>query len=271
MPTIALSDDAVALLRRRLEGEPADVTDDTREAYRELARAGIMIPLHSFTRGDEALYRFTEEGWERRFEFTSTSWKDKCIALAYSCESDAEQAREVRGNIGADSPSRLPEGYTRVVTIIDHLTAQINGLLGKRSKPAPVLLLLDAPPSGSPDRTRARPLVLRSFSRLRSRPAKIARAPTNGPRASRSRWRCAAGLCYDGACTADPRRLALRVSMTYRPVANCSTQERTARTRGLGRREKEAQRARRAATGEGEDGRREEGRASDDREAGRRP
>lgn len=73
MPTIVLSDDAVALLRRRLEGEPAEVTDDTREAYRELARAGIMIPLHSFTRGDEALYRFTEEGWERRFEFTSAS------------------------------------------------------------------------------------------------------------------------------------------------------------------------------------------------------
>jgi hypothetical protein len=73
MPTIVLSDDAVALLRRRLKGDLAEVTDDTREAYRELARAGIMIPLHSFTRGDGALYRFTEEGWERRFEFTSAS------------------------------------------------------------------------------------------------------------------------------------------------------------------------------------------------------
>ena len=39
------------------------VDDSNREAYRELARAGLMVVGHSFTRGREAFYRCTEEGW----------------------------------------------------------------------------------------------------------------------------------------------------------------------------------------------------------------
>jgi hypothetical protein len=34
-------------------------TDDTREAYRELARAGLMGAWHTFTGGPESLYRIT--------------------------------------------------------------------------------------------------------------------------------------------------------------------------------------------------------------------
>ncbi len=51
MPTIALSEAALALLRRRLAGEWVEVTDETRPVYRELVDAGLMIPLHSFARG----------------------------------------------------------------------------------------------------------------------------------------------------------------------------------------------------------------------------
>ena len=63
MPTIALSDAALALLRLHAErqgGIPVD--DSTREPYRELARAGLMIVGHSFTGGRESFYALTEAG-----------------------------------------------------------------------------------------------------------------------------------------------------------------------------------------------------------------
>ena len=64
MPTIGLSDAALALLRRRLAGEWVDVTDGTRPLYGELVGAGMMIPLHSFARGNEGAYRLTEAALE---------------------------------------------------------------------------------------------------------------------------------------------------------------------------------------------------------------
>jgi len=67
MPAIALSDAALALLRLHLERHgQIDVDDTNREIYRELARAGIMVAAHSFTGGDESIYRLTKEGFERR-------------------------------------------------------------------------------------------------------------------------------------------------------------------------------------------------------------
>jgi hypothetical protein len=62
MPTIALSDAALALLRRRLSGERVEVADDNRALYRELADAGLMSPRHSFIRGKDGHYRLTEAG-----------------------------------------------------------------------------------------------------------------------------------------------------------------------------------------------------------------
>lgn len=63
MPTITLSDAALALLRLHAErqgGIPVD--DSTREPYRELAREGLMIVGHSFTGGRESFYALTEMG-----------------------------------------------------------------------------------------------------------------------------------------------------------------------------------------------------------------
>jgi hypothetical protein len=62
MPTVTISDVALALLRRNLSGPQILVSDENREAYRELARAGLMIPLHTFAHGDESAYRLTEAG-----------------------------------------------------------------------------------------------------------------------------------------------------------------------------------------------------------------
>jgi hypothetical protein len=62
METTTLSAAAVALLRRRIDRERVDVTDETRPHYRELADAGLAIPLHTMTGGDESAYRLTEAG-----------------------------------------------------------------------------------------------------------------------------------------------------------------------------------------------------------------
>ncbi len=66
MSTITLSEDALVVLKLRLSRQEVEVTEATRPAYRELAAAGLMIPLHTFVKGDESAYRFTEEGWELR-------------------------------------------------------------------------------------------------------------------------------------------------------------------------------------------------------------
>jgi hypothetical protein len=66
---LTLSDAAVAVLRRRIETKRSEVTPENIEAYRELARAGIMYPVSGFVHGPEANFRFTEEGWNRREEW----------------------------------------------------------------------------------------------------------------------------------------------------------------------------------------------------------
>ncbi len=68
MQTAELSDAALALLRSRVEGGSREVNDSNREAYRELARAGIMYPVSGFVSGPEYLFRWTDEGYARRFE-----------------------------------------------------------------------------------------------------------------------------------------------------------------------------------------------------------
>ena len=65
---IRLSRAARDLLRRRAKREHVEVTPANLEAYRELARAGIMESFSGFMRGPEAVFRFTQLGWERREE-----------------------------------------------------------------------------------------------------------------------------------------------------------------------------------------------------------
>ena len=63
---MTLSESAMALLHRRLAGEPVDVTDDTRSLYRELVEAGMMIPLHTFALGRDSAYRLTDAACDKR-------------------------------------------------------------------------------------------------------------------------------------------------------------------------------------------------------------
>lgn len=55
-----LSEAAVALMRE-YRGD-INVTDANREACRELAREGMLVVRHDFTRGREVAYRATPEG-----------------------------------------------------------------------------------------------------------------------------------------------------------------------------------------------------------------
>ncbi len=70
-----LTDQALRLLQSHLAaiglrsgGTSGIPTEETREAYRELARAGLMGACHSFSRGPESVYRITEEAYNRRAE-----------------------------------------------------------------------------------------------------------------------------------------------------------------------------------------------------------
>ena len=64
-----LSEDALRLLRLHFGDDGPRVDEDNRDAYRELGRAGLMEPLHSFAWGRESNYRLTRAAVERKAEF----------------------------------------------------------------------------------------------------------------------------------------------------------------------------------------------------------
>ncbi len=64
MPAIGLSESAMALLMLHVEHGEMPVDDSNRELHRELARAGLMVAVHTFSGGREQFYRFTREGWD---------------------------------------------------------------------------------------------------------------------------------------------------------------------------------------------------------------
>ena len=68
-----LSESAKELLRTCISGNCPDGDETNRPAYRELVRARIMIPMGSFSKGNECVFRFTYWGWERRFELAAIS------------------------------------------------------------------------------------------------------------------------------------------------------------------------------------------------------
>ena len=68
MQTIVLSADAVAVLRFEIKGWRAKNKGSRLPAYRELVKARIMIPMGSFSQGDECVFRLTYWGHKLRFE-----------------------------------------------------------------------------------------------------------------------------------------------------------------------------------------------------------
>jgi hypothetical protein len=68
-----LSNSARDLLRKCVAGTCPDGDETNRPAYRELVKARIMMPMGSFTKGNECVFHFTYWGWKRRFEFAEMS------------------------------------------------------------------------------------------------------------------------------------------------------------------------------------------------------
>jgi hypothetical protein len=67
--TIHLSDAALALFRLHVERHgQVEVSDKTRETYRELARAGVMIAVSTYAGGPESAYRVTKLGFDQKAE-----------------------------------------------------------------------------------------------------------------------------------------------------------------------------------------------------------
>lgn len=64
MQTETLSEAALALLMFHVEHGELPVDDTNLAAHRELARAGLMVAVHTFSGGREQFYRFTREGWD---------------------------------------------------------------------------------------------------------------------------------------------------------------------------------------------------------------
>ena len=54
MQTITMSETARAVLRLHVEQDNIRIDDSNREAHRELARAGLMEPVHTFALGRES-------------------------------------------------------------------------------------------------------------------------------------------------------------------------------------------------------------------------
>jgi hypothetical protein len=63
-----LSAPARELLRTCIEEGCPEGDETNRPAYRELVRARIMVPMGSFSQGDECVFRFTYWGYQMRFE-----------------------------------------------------------------------------------------------------------------------------------------------------------------------------------------------------------
>jgi hypothetical protein len=73
--SVMLSKRALALFRLHIEQRGDILVDDSnRKAYRELARAGLMVAGNSFAGGQESVYHVTKLGFERKAELlTATS------------------------------------------------------------------------------------------------------------------------------------------------------------------------------------------------------
>ncbi len=69
-----LSDDARELLRACVVGACPEGDESNRPAYRELVAARIMIPVGSFTKGDECVFKWTYWGWRMRFELAGVDY-----------------------------------------------------------------------------------------------------------------------------------------------------------------------------------------------------
>lgn len=82
MKTETLSEAALSLFRLHVERKGQIVVDDsTREPYRELARAGLMIAGSTFRDGPESIYRLTKAGFDLQKTELTPDFLPRTIAV----------------------------------------------------------------------------------------------------------------------------------------------------------------------------------------------
>ncbi len=92
-----LSEAARDLLRTCIAGGCPEGDEANRPAYRELVAARIMMPMGSFTKGDECVFRFTFWGYKLR-----------CELAGMDGSSPSEGSRTTVLAIPPSSPARSP-------------------------------------------------------------------------------------------------------------------------------------------------------------------
>jgi hypothetical protein len=71
--SVMLSKQSLALFRQHMEKRMTIDVDRNREAYRELASAGLMVVGNSFGGGEESVYHVTKLGLERKAELLASA------------------------------------------------------------------------------------------------------------------------------------------------------------------------------------------------------
>ena len=131
MQTVELSDVALTVLRSRVEGGSRHVNASNLEAYRELARAGIMYPLSGFVGGPECLFRWTDEGYARRFEILGCARNGALYHATRGVEPPGRSPGRHIGRRGSDSCPRSSSPPSALPTS-PHLDQNPPGLVANR-------------------------------------------------------------------------------------------------------------------------------------------
>jgi len=100
---IELSRAARRTLARHVAGDK-EVTGANRDAYRELARAGIMVSVGTFSKGDDCVFQLTHQGWEHRLEIQRPLRRFSASAIARSLSFAGKNARHRPPASGSGRP-----------------------------------------------------------------------------------------------------------------------------------------------------------------------
>ncbi len=151
--TSNVSEAAKKLLRTCVEsGCPEGHRQANRPAYRELVKARIMIPMGSFSQGDECVFRFTYLGWRQRFELAEAGRGTRTPIIAaqdkHHGEEEVSRLPSPRGNESDGHGKRLtPDPWRNVAANPEDAMNVQDPSPARRS---PLLEGGPFPPSGTP-------------------------------------------------------------------------------------------------------------------------
>jgi hypothetical protein len=95
--TETLSEVALSLLQLRIERKGHIAVDNsTREPYRKLARAGLMIAGSTFRDGEQSIYCLTKAGYDLKIERLACAREEMCADVRPVAEPTSPSPLKVR-------------------------------------------------------------------------------------------------------------------------------------------------------------------------------